>query len=52
MIKAGLKCSVMAQNTIEQKSKTNWEDKRCTCTSSQIIVTIETGQSCPFNFAK
>jgi len=25
MIKAGLKCSFMAQNTIKQKNKTTWK---------------------------
>jgi len=49
-IKAGLKCSFMAKTTIEFCFKTKWNDRRCI--SSQIMVTIEIGQSCQFNFAK
>ena len=49
-IKAGLKCSFMAKTTIEFCFKTKWNDQRCI--SSQIMVTIEIGQSCQFNFAK
>ena len=40
----------MAKTTIEFCFKTKWNDQRCI--SSQIMVTIEIGQSCQFNFAK